>query len=190
MSERGGGGRQQRHRPLVTRQWKTHKLPIRKTTQQTGILHRETPRQRDTPTADSDAKFHDAEESLEDTEGTERACTGLENTQVTTTAPTCHDADSRPTTEPCTQGTDVTDLTAKQPGEETHVQSGLHGVQAGSGGPEKWLSSSVVSEGEKRQLTLTETMAKNANKQSTPKSAKHNTVSWGNRIGNRPGPYR
>ena len=147
MSERGGGGgggggRQQRHRPLVTRQWKTHKLPIRKTTQQTGILHRETPRQRDTPTADSDAKFHDAEESLEDTEGTESACTGLENTrmttiaptrhdaesadaentQVTTTAPTCPDAKSadaetpecsRPTTEPCTQGTDVTDLTAK-----------------------------------------------------------------------------
>ena len=139
---RGGGGRQQRHRPLVTRQWKTHKLPIRKTTQQTGILHRETPRQRDTPTADSDAKFHDAEESLEDTEGTESACTGLENTrmttiaptrhdaesadaentQVTTTAPTCPDAKSadaetpecsRPTTEPCTQGTDVTDLTAK-----------------------------------------------------------------------------
>ena len=148
------------------------------------------PPQQDTPTADSDAKFHDAEESLEDTEGTASACTGLENTQVTTTAPTCHDADSRPTTEPCTQGTDVTDLTAKQPGEETHVQSGLHGVQAGSGGPEKWLSSSVVSEGEKRQLTLTETMAKNPNKQSTPKSAEHNTVSWGNRIENRPGPYR
>ena len=78
----------------MTRQWKTHKLPIRKTTQQTGILHRETPRQRDTPTADSDAKFHDAEESLEDTEGTESVCTGLENTRVTTIAPTCHDAES------------------------------------------------------------------------------------------------
>ena len=139
------------------------------------------PPQRDTPTADSDAKFHDAEESLEDTKGTESACTGLENTQVTTIAPTCHDAESadaetpecsRPTTEPCTQGTDVTDLTAKQPGEETHVQSGLHGVQAGSGGPAKRLrSSSVVCEGEKRQLTLTETMAKKANKQSAPKPA-------------------
>ena len=139
------------------------------------------PPQRDTPTADSDAKFHDAEESLEDTKGTESACTGLENTQVTTIAPTCHDAESadaetpecsRPTTEPCTQGTDVTDLTAKQPGEETHMQSGLHGVQAGSGGPAKRLrSSSVVCEGEKRQLTLTETMAKKANKQSAPKPA-------------------
>lgn len=100
---------------------------------------------------------------------------------MTTIAPTCHDAESadaetpecsRPTTEPCTQGTDVTDLTAKQPGEETHVQSGLHGVQAGSGGPAKRLrSSSVVCEGEKRQLTLTETMAKKANKQSAPKPA-------------------
>ena len=177
----GGGGRRQRHRPLVTRQWKTHKLPIRKTTQQTGILNRETPRQRDTPTADSDAKFHDAEESLEDTEGTESACTGLENTRVTTIAPTCHDAESadaetpecsRPTTEPCTQGTDVTDLTAKQPGEERHVQSGLHGVQAGSGGPAKRLrSSSVVSEGERRQLTLTETTPKKITKQSAPKPA-------------------
>ena len=29
---------------------------------------------------------------------------------------------SQPTTEPCTQGTDVTDMTAKQPSEETHVQ--------------------------------------------------------------------
>ena len=123
----------------------------------TETAHRENdranwnPPQRDTPTADS-------------------ACTGLENTQVTTVAPTCHDAESadaetpecsRPTTEPCTQGTDVTDLTAKQPGEETHVQSGLYGVQAGSGGPAKRLrSSSVVSDGEKRQLIVTETMAK------------------------------
>ena len=47
MSEQRGD-RRQRHRPLVTRQWKTHKLPIRKTTQQTGILHSETPPQ---PTA-------------------------------------------------------------------------------------------------------------------------------------------
>ena len=44
MSEQRGG-RRQRHRPLVTRQWKTHKLPIRKTTQQTGTLHSRTPPQ-------------------------------------------------------------------------------------------------------------------------------------------------
>ena len=49
------------------------------------------------------------------------------------------------------------------------MQSGLHGVQAGSGGPAKRLrSSSVVSEGERRQLTLTETAAKKANKQGAP----------------------
>ena len=42
MSEQRGG-RRQRHRP--TRQWKTHKLSNRKTTQQTGILHSETPPQ-------------------------------------------------------------------------------------------------------------------------------------------------
>ena len=70
------------------------------TVENTQTAHQENdtanrnPPQRDTATADSDAKFHDAEESLEDTEGTKSACTGLENTQVTTIAPTCHDAES------------------------------------------------------------------------------------------------
>ena len=131
---------------------------------------------------------------------------------MTTIAPTCQDAESadaetpecsRPTTEPCTQGTDVTDLTAKQPGEETHVQSGISRCSGRQWGPAKRLrSSSVVSEGEKRQLTMTETMAKKKKKKkkyiyiykkrikASRDYHKHNTVSWGNKIGNRPGPYQ
>ena len=46
MSQQGGwGGRQQKHHPLVTRQWKTHKPPISKMTWQTRILDSKTPPQ-------------------------------------------------------------------------------------------------------------------------------------------------
>ena len=125
----GGGGGQTTETPPACDQ----KVENTQTAHQENDTANRNPPQQDTPTADMMPKS---------------ACTGLENTQVTRIAPTCHDAESadaetpecsRPTTELCTQGTDVTDLTAKQPGEEKHVQSGLHGVQAGSGGPAKRL---------------------------------------------------
>jgi len=47
--------------------------------------------------------------------------------------------------------TDVRNLTNKQPGEETHVQTGLHDVQTGSGELAKWLRSSSQSGGQRRR---------------------------------------
>ena len=64
------------------------------TAHQQNDMANQNPRQQDTPTADSNAKFHDAKESLQDTEGIEGMSTQLENTQVTTIAPMCHDAES------------------------------------------------------------------------------------------------
>ena len=94
MSERGwGGGGGEGGQTTETPPACDQTVENTQTAHQENDTANRNPPQRDTATADSDAKFHDAEESLEDTEGTESACTGLENTQVTI-APTCHDAES------------------------------------------------------------------------------------------------
>ena len=157
----------------------------------------QNPRQQDTPTTDSDAKFHDAKELLQDTEKLEGTSTRLENTQVTTIAPMCHHTESAdaetlecsPTIELCTQGTDVTDLTDKQPGKETHVQSRFHSVQTGSSGLAKWLS------GERKRKEAADPDRDHGEKSKQTKRTKaskdyhkRSTVSWDNRIGNWPGP--
>ena len=105
----------------------------------------------------------------------------------------------QPITEPSTQDSFVTALdapTKQQAKEKPHVQTGLHEIQTRRDGPAKRLrSASVTGERDKRQQTLTATIAKRQDKHNAPKANKeyqyHKQVTTRriNRIGIRPGPY-